>query len=1233
MKFQNLFLEEDLIKKSKNISITEKQLENFERWFEMLENERLIEEESNYNNFSDYFLKGLLNYSTENIEFQENDVEFSLKNNENKIFTLIELKGQKGDLFKKQGSGYSVSPVQQASLYADKFSDLEFFVVSNYNKFVFFSKEHKLNKKYEIDFLDFKKNNYEKLKIFLYLLSKEFTDKKIIKNEVKNYISKQNDFSKKFYKLFFETLKLLVFEIEKSNSEITRNDAVFYSQKILDRVIFTCFAEDTGIMDKDFIHKNLLDEISKNGDLWKRLNEIFRDMNKSKKDNFGEVIVPEFNGEFFKIDLENKINVIDKREINFFDKELFENYNFDKNLSDELKEKLKPYSKIFYNIFLISNFNFKTDLNVNILGQIFENSLSDIENLKNEEISKRKKDGIFYTPSYITEYICKNTIIPYLSNKGNCEIDFLIEEYSSETKTIMELEEKLTNIKILDPACGSGAFLNKAVEILNEIWEKLEELKKDKGWYNTRDKKRNFIGFDKQIQESKIKEIIKNNIFGVDLNSESCEITKLSLFLKISNKASPKLINLNENIKCGNSLISGINENNYKLFENDIKEILKEKNEDDKKQLINTLNFKLNRNLKEYFGENYKELKPFNWEIEFVHIFFEIDKNDNLIRKGFDIVIGNPPYVRHELIKEIKPYLEKNYKIYQGTADLYVYFFEKGIVNLKEKGKFAFIVSNKFSRSNYGKSLREYILKNTKFEQYIDNFKENQVFEDAVVDPCIIILEKNFTSISFLDKIKIGSNSQEQGTKLKNLFNNKKINYIIEESLDSGEILKIIFDIGFEILKTSVNKVTEVGFDLFLDKIKQIIESLKKENKKEFRICYHKDFIFYDFNVKKFVIINRNLKEKSFENEDLEKLIIEYNTYFNLENKLKYNDTVISQNSLTIDSWSFGDEQKFKILEKMKKFISLKEIIGNVKAGIKTGFNEALVLKEKKMKEIIKNNKKEEEIFVKFIKGENIKRNTFTFDKNYLILLENRNLENYQNTKSFLLQYKEKLENRSDIKGKNKKWYELRPCNFYEDFKKPKIIWPDISNGMNFTYDDKGFYLDMTCFFVNTNNKFYLCLLNSKLIEFYYKSIGSILGERGYRLKKQYIEKIPIPEISKEKQKPFIKKADLMIELNKNFYDEINFYLENLKIDLEVEKISKKLEKFYLLEKNEFLKELKKISKKIKKIEELYLGFENIKNKILEIKNKIDLEEKIIDKMVYEIYELNEDEIKIIEDS
>jgi len=387
--------------------------------------------------------------------------------------------------------------------------------------------------------------------------------------------------------------------------------------------------------------------------------------------------------------------------------------------------------------------------------------------------------------------------------------------------------------------------------------------------------------------------------------------------------------------------------------------------------------------------------KAFNWNAQFPNVFRD---------GGFDVVIGNPPYVRGDLLKEIKPYLEGNYKTYSGSSDLFVYFFEKGISILKDKGKFGFIVSNKFTRANYGINLRKYLLDNLKIEDYIDKFEE-KVFEDASVDPCIIIL-------------------------------------------------------------TKTNK--------------------------------NKDNLFT------------------------------YN-YF----------SKINQDSLTSQSWAFGDEEKIKLLEKIKEQgKKLIDVIGEVKAGIKTGLNDVLIVNEEKIKEIVGKNEREREVFVPLIMGKDIKKWTYKFNDNFLIFLDGKDINNYPNVKRYLLRHKKRLENRSDIKGKNKKWYELRSCAFYNLFKKPKIIWPDISQGSNFTFDEKGVYLDMTCFFIATEEKALLGLLNSKLLLFYFDSICSKLGEKGYRFKRQYIHELPIKLPDKKQEEKIIELVEQMLELQKKIRNE-----------------------------------------------------------------------------------------------
>ncbi len=399
---------------------------------------------------------------------------------------------------------------------------------------------------------------------------------------------------------------------------------------------------------------------------------------------------------FFKEDLDH-LKIRDIVEDQKFFNGVYQDWKFEEYEKD-INTNLGPYGQkvnpIYRNMLTISTFDFSTELDVNILGHVFENSIGDIEELKEGSKGRRKKEGIFYTPEYITDYICRNTIIPYLSKDGKAKTVYeLIQEYSSGEEIEM-LESKVMNIKIVDPACGSGAFLNKASDILLEIHKSIYDFKKvkftttieTKGGKGKDKVKRTatHIKLDSYFDEvSARRKILIHNIYGVDLNEESVDITKLALFLKVCQE-NRKLPDLENNIKCGNSLID---------------------------------------------DPEYTD-KPFKWEDEFPDIFKS---------GGFDVVIGNPPYVRQEKIKEIKPYLTQHYETYTGVADLYIYFFEKGLNVLKKGGMFSFITSDKFIKAEYGKKLRELILR-INFQKFID-YKGKGVFEDAKVDPCVLVLK------------------------------------------------------------------------------------------------------------------------------------------------------------------------------------------------------------------------------------------------------------------------------------------------------------------------------------------------------------------------------------------------------------------------------------------------------------------------------------------------------------
>ena len=1098
----NLFDEKYLLEIVKNIEVSQKEKEFIKSWICDLENKKLEKEKENYDNFQKNFLEKIFGFELlknlsrdKKMENKMKEVEFCFTDENNKIVSFIELKGFKTKNLFGIESGRNTRPPEQAYLYSQYIKGKIYFV-SNYGDFLIFDKTQTIKKFLKLNFLEFEEKNFLQFKLLKFFLNKNFifnqNEKKI---EYIKIDTKKQDISKEFYSLYRETLFSLVEKILCEN-EIKRIKAVEISQIILNRIIFICFARDKNFLDNGFLQNKILNSIKDEKNIWKNFEETFDLLYSGIRNELEDKWkIPNFNGSFFK-KISYVINL--KNEDNEEEEKIFEKIpkaKISKKILLEYKKhevELKNISSVFQNFFKICLYNFQSDLNVNILGHIFENSLNDIENLKSEKINIRKKDGIFYTPEYITEYICRNTIISYLSKTNKNNVDDLILEYEE----IEDLEKKLKNIKILDPACGSGAFLNKAVDILIEIWERvLNEKDLDIREVSGKHRRKNTTGkvftletdnlkhFEKRAN---IKKIIKNNIFGVDLNNESVEISKLSLHLKTLQKKNPKLENLEKNIKCGNSLISGINENNFKDFEDDLKKILLEKDKEEKKFLIKSLNRKINNNLKEYFGEDYKNVKPFNWEVEFIEIFFKINESGKLERKGFDVVIGNPPYVDIKKLKNnMIKYFFKKYVTCENRINLYSIFIERGYNLIINNGLLSFINPNSMLINSSYRKLRRLLIDDLIFLIKLPD----KIFENVNVETIIFILQKK-SNKNILKIIKYGRND------IIKIIDNKKIKKIKKENWKKNK---------------------EISFNLYLN--------------------FNRDSILEK--------INKN------------------------KNKL----TDLADFSLGITPYD-----KYK------------------------GHSEDLI----KNKDFHSNKKIDAE-YKPLIKGENIVR--FFIKKQIVRYIKYGNWLGAKREEKFFTD--ERLIIRQIISG--------NPPRIYVGLTNKPLYFTQIGFGI-ISKDNK-----------KISNKYLLILLNSNLINFYHKY--SFLDLEKNIFQKILIancKKIPIPEISKTEQIPFIEKAEKMLELNKNFYDKINFYLENLKIDFEVEKISKKLEKFYLLEINEFLKEIKKISNK-KIIEEFYNEFENKKNEILEIKNEIDLEDLEINKMVYEIYGLTNEEIEIVE--
>lgn len=553
----------------------------------------------------------------------------------------------------------------------------------------------------------------------------------------------------------------------------------------------------------------------------------------------------------------------------------------------------------------------------------------------------------------------------------------------------------------------------------------------------------------------KRREILLNNIYGVDLNEESVDITKLSLFLKVCKK-DLKLPNLDKNIKCGNSLID---------------------------------------------DPTYTD-KPFNWEQKFPEIFKE---------GGFDICIGNPPYVRQEKIKEIKPYLKEHYKVYTGVADLYVYFFEKGLNILKRGGMFAFICSDKFIRTRYGKNLKNFILDH-QFKKYTD-YKGKGVFEDATVDPCIIVLKNEFPT-----------------SENKILVNNE-----------------------FEIYQT------------------------------------------------------------------------------------KFNNGV----------WNFEPPELINLKDKIdNESVKIKDIAGvKIFFGIKTGFNEAFIVNESTKNQLVAEDHSSSDILKPLVSGRDIQKWKIDYKNNYLIwTYMGVPIDKYPAIIKHLSQYEEKLKKRVD---QGNHWWELRSCDYYEEYEKPKLIYPYIKSSLFAIYDDQGYYtLDTAAIITSTtiNIKYLGVLLSSKVLNFFLRRICYPLARTStdpkekvrYKLSKQYIEQLPIFLANTEEQQPFIEKADKMLQLNKQLQKEVNGFKHWIEKEFNVDKMSKRLEKYYELSEDEFIIEMKK-----KKVDtrprEIREDLEDYFNKsvaiIKPLLQEIEETDYNINQMVYELYGLTGEEIKIIEDN
>ncbi|MBO4752445.1 MAG: N-6 DNA methylase [Bacteroidales bacterium] len=586
---------------------------------------------------------------------------------EGKVIGVIELKDHKtSDLAK-------VEP--QVFNYKSQHPEARLVIISNFEKLRLYIDNAVEHREWNL----FRMTKEEFVELYL-CLAWEQVERGVAIEIKQESVSNEDQITKALYKDYSQFKRALFEDIVKNNPagegvDVKEWQLLLFkkTQKLLDRLLFIFFAEDSGLLPPNSMVKIIeqwekLKELDEYKPLYSRVKKYFGYLDTGHKFKNYELFA--YNGGLFKPD-----EVLDRIEI-----------------SDEV---LVRHTR------KLSEYDFESEVDVNILGHIFENSLSEIEAVSQQisngeapQTSKRKQDGVFYTPQYITKYIVENTVGRLCTEKKQ-ELDIVEEEYFSDknrkTETKKRLMERLQayrewllGLTILDPACGSGAFLNAALQFLMAEHSLIDEMEAKLTGASIV-----FQGVENSILE--------NNLYGVDINEESVEIAQLALWLRTA-KPHRKLNTLSGNIKCGNSLISD----------------------------------------PAVAGE-----KAFDWEKEFPQVFE---------KGGFDVVIGNPPYIRpHNLADKDKVYYWNRFSVAQQKTDIYAFFVEFGCSLLKPNGKLGYIIPKTWWSIYSFKKLRELLLNQYNMHQI--GLLPQKVFEDATVETALLFVDntKEQTDISFVD--------------------------------------------------------------------------------------------------------------------------------------------------------------------------------------------------------------------------------------------------------------------------------------------------------------------------------------------------------------------------------------------------------------------------------------------------------------------------------------------------
>ncbi len=740
-------------------------------------------------------------------------------------------------------------------------------------------------------------------------------------------------------------------------------------------------------------------------------------------------------------------------------------------------------------------------LDPELLGKVFENLLASYN--VDTQATARKQSGSFYTPREVVDYMVDEALIAYFerhlpeseSREGKLR---RLHSYSTESNDFSLTETTnliaaIESLKILDPACGSGAFpmgvLQKLVHVLkkldptNELWKaqnraplaaQLAEAKKipDPSLRETKveEAESALTKFDLDFANAKHADytrklyLIEKCIHGVDIQPIAVQIAKLRFFIALvvsqevdktkDNWGITALPNLETKIVAADSLTpirevkSGMTENfqlgydAIKAIETDLHDASERyfsarttKTKRKYREIIQNLRDKLASELEQSGFSTAKAQQLVHWnpfDQNAAADFFDPEWMFQLA-EGFDIAIGNPPYVRQEEIKHLKDGLKAHYDCYTGTADLYVYFYERSIKLLKPYGAFAFITSNKWYRAKYGEKLRDWMNCNTRLRRIID-FGDEAVFT-AIAYPTIVIATRRAQPL--LPSPAGGRGAGREGHNEENVL---ALNWTQDHPVE--QFPQVFAQAAFPVPQAELSK----------------------------------------------------------------------------------------------DGWQLEPPLKRRLLERIRAAGKpLGEYVnGRFYRGILTGLNEAFVIDGATRARLIFEDPKSAEVIKPFLRGRDVKRWQVEFADQYLIKIESsENVPHPWSGKpaaeaekvfakchtaihAHFQNYRQAMIDRTD---QGHFFWELRSCAYWQEFEKPKIAYPNICSSNQFAWDDGNYYINQKAFIIPEATKYLLGYLNSSVVMFLFMQLIPKLQNEFYEPGAAYMRNFPIPhatDIQKE---------------------------------------------------------------------------------------------------------------------